>query len=231
VLAERYGRGGTFWQANPGIPAVPITEWQIWNEPSSPTYWQPTPNASKYAKLVKLSHSAITGVDPQARIVLAGLFGTPQGSLANAMWKYLGRLYKQEGIKKAFDAVALHPYSPNLAGIEFQVEKALQKIKKNRDTGTEIMITEIGWGSDPPSADKPLIKGPDGQAEQLEKSFKLLRSHRNKWNIGGVVWYAWQDPGFLLEGCSFCSSAGLFEEDGTAKPSWQSFNAFTGGTP
>jgi Beta-galactosidase len=233
VLVERYGPGGAFWQANPDIPPVPITEWQIWNEPSSPTYWQPEPNAAKYAELVKLSHAAITGADPGARILLAGLFGTPQGDLAskNVMWKYLARVYRQKGIEKAFDAVALHPYSPNLAGIEFQVEKARKKIKKNNDSGTEILITEIGWGSDPPSGDKPLIKGPDGQAKLLQKSFRLLRSHRNKWNLGGVVWYAWQDPGFLLEGCSFCSSAGLFEEDGTAKPSWQSFNAFTGGTP
>jgi GH35 family endo-1,4-beta-xylanase len=204
ALASRYGPGGSFWQENPGIPAVPITEWQIWNEPSSPTYWQPEPSASKYAELVKLSHAAITGVDPKARIILAGLFATPQGDAGkNVMWKYIGRLYKKKGIEKAFDAIALHPYSPDLAGMEFQIEKALQKLRKNHDSKTEIMITEIGWGSDPPSGDKPLIKGPEGQAKLLRKSFKLLRSHRNKWNIGGVVWYAWQDPGFQLEGCSF----------------------------
>lgn len=233
TVAGRYGPGGSFWQEHPDIPQVPITTWQIWNEPSSPTYWQPKPSAEKYAKLVKLSHAAITDVDPRARVVLAGLFGTPQGDAGspNVMWKYIGRLYKVKGIEKSFDAIALHPYSPNLAGIEFQIERALDKIKDNKDSGTEIMITEIGWGSDPPSGDKPLIKGPEGQAKMLQKSFKLLRSHRNKWNLGGVVWYAWQDPGFLLEGCSFCSSAGLFEEDGAAKPSWQSFVRFTGGTP
>jgi len=43
ALAGRYGPGGTFWQENPGTPALPIREWQIWNEPSSPTYWQPEP--------------------------------------------------------------------------------------------------------------------------------------------------------------------------------------------
>jgi Beta-galactosidase len=233
MLVGRYGPGGAFWQENPGLPAVPITEWQIWNEPSSPTYWQPTPNAAQYAELVKLSHAAISEVDPNARVILAGLFATPQGDATgpNVMWKYLGRLYKQKGIEKAFDAIALHPYSPDLAGIEYQIEKALQRIKKAKDRKTEIMITEIGWGSDPSTPDKPLIKGPEGQAKLLQKSFKLLRSHRNKWNIGGVVWYAWQDPGFLLEGCSFCSSAGLFEEDGSAKPAWQRYVGFTGGTP
>ena len=233
TLAGRYGPGGSFWQENPQIPALPIHEWQIWNEPSSPTYWQPEPSSSGYAELVKLSHQAITGVDPGARIVLGGLFGTPQGDLSskNVMWKFLGRLYNSSGFKNAFDAIALHPYSPNLEGIEFQIDKALRKLKKNNDAKTEIMITEIGWGSDPPTGDKPLIKGFDGQRQLLEKSFRLLRTKRRKWNIGGVVWYAWQDPGFEIESCSFCSSAGLFEEDGSAKPAWNSFVQFTGGTP
>jgi hypothetical protein len=233
TLAGRYGPEGSFWQENPGIPKVPITEWQIWNEPSSPTYWQPQPSANKYAELVKLSHAAISQVDSGARVILAGLFGTPQGDATspNVMWRYLGRLYKQKGIEKAFDAVALHPYSPNLAGIRFQIEKALGKIKKNKDSRTEILITEIGWGSDPASGDKPLLKGPDGQAKLLDKAFRMLRSNRNKWNLRGVMWYAWRDPGFQLEGCSFCSSAGLFEEDGTAKPAWQRFVSFTGGSP
>jgi Beta-galactosidase len=233
ALAGRYGPGGTFWQQNPGIPALPIRDWQIWNEPSSPTYWQPEPSANAYAQLVKLSHEAITSVDSGARVVLAGLFGTPQGDLGskNVMWKYLGRVYRSHGIKRAFDAVAIHPYSPNLEGIEFQLDKAKRKIDKNHDSKTEILVTEIGWGSDPPPGDKPLIKGPDGQRKLLEKSFRMLRRARGKYNLGGVVWYAWQDPGVTVETCSFCSSAGLFEEDGTAKPSWTSFVKFTGGTP
>jgi hypothetical protein len=233
ALAGRYGPSGVFWQQNPGIPPLPIRDWQIWNEPSSPTYWQPEPSAGAYAKLVKLSHEALASVDPGARIVLAGLFGTPLGDLGskNVMWKYLGRVYKSQGIKQAFDAVALHPYSPNLEGIEFQLDKAQKKIDKNHDGQTEILITEIGWGSDPPSGDKPLIKGPDGQRKLLEKSFRMLRRARGKYNLGGVDWYAWQDPGVTVETCSFCSSAGLFEEDGTAKPSWTSFVKFTGGAP
>jgi hypothetical protein len=232
-LAERYGPGGAFWQANPDIPPLPISQWQPWNEPSSPTYYRPQPSTKGYAELLKISHEAITSVDPNAKLILAGLFGTPRGDLAsrNVMWKYLGRLYKIQGIKRTFDAVALHPYSPNLKGIEFQFEKALQKIDRNHDRRTGIWVTEIGWGSDQPSGDKPLIKGPGGQTKLLEKSFDLLRKNRNKWNVEGVVWYAWQDPGFSIEGCSFCSSAGLLEEDGSPKSSWNAFVKFTGGTP
>lgn len=231
-LVGRYGPGGEFWALNPDVPQLPIAHYQPWNEPSSPTYWQPEPSSKKYGELVKLSHEAITSVDPQARIILAGLFGTPQGDLGsrNVMWKYLGRLYKVKGIERAFDGVALHPYSPNLEGIEFQLDKARDKIEKNHDRRTGIWITEIGWGSDPPTADRPLIKGEAGQADLLRKSFSRLTTHRSKWKVKGLVWYTWQDPGFAFEGCSFCDSAGLLQEDGSPKPAWNAYLEFTGGT-
>jgi hypothetical protein len=233
AAAQRYGPGGAFWQENPSVPNVPITQWQIWNEPSSPTYWAPEPSTKDYAKLVALSDAAISEVDQGAKIILAGLFGTPQGDAGsrNVMWKYIGRLYKVKGFKKHFNALALHPYSPNLEGIEFQLDKALRKIKKNNDNNVGIWISEIGWGSDPPTPDKPLIKGPEGQAKLLEKSFGFLRKHRQKWNIEGLIWYSWQDPtGTPQTGCAFCSSSGLFEEDGAKKPAYEAYVGITGGS-
>jgi polysaccharide biosynthesis protein PslG len=233
AVAQRYGPGGAFWQENPALPNFAITLWQIWNEPSSPTYWAPKPSTRKYAKLVQISDAAISEVDPNAKILLAGLFGTPQGDSGsrNVMWKFLGRLYKVNGFKKHFHAIALHPYSPNLEGIEFQLRKAFQKVKKYRDNNVGVWISEIGWGSDPPTPDKPLIKGPEGQKRLLEKSFSFLLKHRREWNIEGLVWYSWQDPtGTPQTGCAFCSSSGLFEEDGSKKPAYDAFVRITGGS-
>jgi hypothetical protein len=233
AAAQRYGPGGTFWQENPSIANLPIVQWQIWNEPSSPTYWAPKPSSKKYAKLVEISDAALSEVDSGAKIILAGLFGTPQGDAGsrNVMWKFIGRLYKINGFKKHFNALAVHPYSPNLEGIEFQLEKALDKAKKYKDGNVGIWISEIGWGSDQPTPDKPLIKGPEGQRDLLEKSFSFLRRHRQKWNIEGLIWYSWQDPtGTPQTGCAFCSSSGLFEEDGSKKPAYDAYVKITGGS-
>ncbi len=39
ALVERYGPEGTFWTEHPELPKHPLREWQIWNEPHLPAYW------------------------------------------------------------------------------------------------------------------------------------------------------------------------------------------------
>jgi hypothetical protein len=234
-FVARYGVNGSFWndptdQLDP--PYNPITQYQIWNEPSSPTYWN-KPSAGKYAQLVKLSHDTITAEDPDAKILLAGLFGTPQGDAAskNVMWKYLARFYKTSGISDSFDAVALHPYSPDIHGLQFQLNKARAILDKNGDSSKEILVTEIGWGSARPHHDKPLIKGKSGQAKLLKSSYQFLLNNRSKYKIGAIIWYAWADADHTIEGCEFCRSSGLFTLEGKPKPAWQELVKITGGTP
>jgi Cellulase (glycosyl hydrolase family 5) len=234
-FAQRYGVNGTFWtdttdQLDP--PYNPVTDYQIWNEPSSPTYWK-KPSAQKYAQLVKISHDVLVAEDPDARILLAGLFGTPQGDAAskNVMWKYLARFYDVQGGSQSFDAVALHPYSPNVAGLQFQLNKARKILDQHGDQAKEILVTEIGWSSAKPKGDRPLVKGKEGQARILKQSYNFLLNNRSKYNIGAIIWYAWADADHDIEGCEFCNTAGLFTLKGKAKKSWKALVAITGGTP
>jgi hypothetical protein len=240
-LVLRYGPGGSFFQENPGIPNRPITQWQCWNEPSSPFYFQ-NPNASLYAELVRLCHEAITGVDPNARILLAGLFGSPQGSPTssakkNVIWKYLGRFYKVPGISAFFDAVSVHPYSSEKRELKRVLNKTLQAIVKAGDAGTQILVTEIGAGSAKPKKKdvekgrRPLIKGKKGQARLLKQQFNFLLQNRGKYNIGNVTWYSWKDPDHKIGNCKFCNTAGLFTVAGKEKPAWNALVNITGGTP
>lgn len=233
-FVERYGVNGAFWNDPTDSydpPYSPITQYQIWNEPSSPTYWK-KPNAGQYGQLVKTSHDTITALDPDARVLLAGLFGTPQGDAAskNVMWKYLARFYKTAS-SDDFDAVALHPYSPDIEGLRYQLNKARRILNKHGDQDKEILVTEIGWSSAKPSGDRPLLKGKKGQARILKKSYNFLLDNRGKYNIGAIIWYSWADADHEVEGCEFCSTAGLFTFQGKAKKSWKALVAITGGTP
>jgi hypothetical protein len=234
-FVQRYGVNGTFWsdatdELEP--PYNPVHQYQIWNEPSSPTYWN-KPNASQYAQLVKTSHETITAEDPDARVLLAGLFGTPQGDAAskNVMWKYLARFYETPGIADSFDAVALHPYSPDVNGLKFQLNKARKILDQHGDQSKEILVTEIGWSSAKPSNDRPLVKGKKGQAQILKKSYNFLLNNRGKYNIGAIIWYAWADADHDIAGCEFCNTAGLFTLQGKPKKSWKALVSITGGTP
>jgi hypothetical protein len=252
AAVERYGPSGTFWTSRipplelPTIgsqgltlpplsrpPYVPITRWQVWNEPSSPTYWKPRkPDARQYARLVRLTDQAIAPRDPAATVLLAGLFGTPFGGKDPKLisWRYLDRLYSEPGIETSFDAVALHPYAPNMKGISEQIRRVRRVMRSHDDGGTPIWITEIGWGSADPS-EGPLLKGPQGQAQQLRTAFDQLVSARS-WKIDGVIWFDWRDPGEFVDGCTspFCLSAGLLNEGGQAKPSLSAFARIAGGT-
>jgi hypothetical protein len=233
-LVARYGPGGSFWsdESDGYDPQeVPITRWQIWNEPSSVTYFRPQPSAERYADLVQLSHEAITEVDPNAQIVLGGLFGEPRGATADdgVAWEYLRSLYEVDGIEDQFEVVAMHPYAASTEEIEVQFDRILEVIDQAGDAGARIWVTELGWGSAEPSPDAPLVKGPDGQKELLEDSFELLRANRDPWRLEGVIWYQWKDLPEAFKGCVFCASSGLLEQAGEPKPSWDAFLEFTGG--
>ena len=78
AAVARYGPNGAFWSENPLVPAHPITNWQIWNEPNF-KYFVAKPNPTEYGKLVKISSTAIKSVDPSAQVILAGLFAKPAG--------------------------------------------------------------------------------------------------------------------------------------------------------
>ena len=232
-FVERYGPQGSFW-SNPtdsyDPPYVPITQMQIWNEPSSLTYWKPKPKPKQYAKLVRLSSAAINSVDPSVEVVLAGIFPSPEGGKQFRFTNFLERFYDARGIKKSFDIAAFHPYAATLGRLRNQIQTIRRAMREGGVGGKRLWVSEIGWGSDPPQPGRPLIKGVDGQRSLLEQSFKLLEARRTGWKIEGVLWYSWRDPGIAYENCPFCSSSGLFKENGEPKPSWHAFVQLTGGT-
>ena len=53
------------------------------------------------------------------------------------MWRFLDRLYGFKGAKKTFDAVAIHPYSPNIKGIEYQLKKRAGGHRRQRREARE----------------------------------------------------------------------------------------------
>jgi Beta-galactosidase len=214
AVAARYGPGGE-------IPAGgrPIAGLQIWNEQNGRTYWGAKPNPRKYAKLVKAAAGRMSKANPRVDVILGGMFGTPSGRGAITSWAYLKRLYAARGIKGAFDTVAVHPYSPNLSGIKYQVRAIRRVMRQNGDRRASIRVTEFGWGSK--SGGHPSNKGRRGQARMLRQAFRLFEHRRRSWGLSGADWFAWRDN--RSSGCAFCPTAGLFTANRRPKPSWRAF--------
>ena len=148
----------------PGAAPLPIQSWQIWNEPNLQKYFAPTPSPGKYARLVQISHDAITTKDPNARIVLAGLSGN--GDVAAQT--FLNSFYAVSGIKNKFDAAALHPYAPTLESQRLAIQRVRNVMTSRGDAATPLWLTELAWGSAPPDELRPQ-QGPLGQAKHAHQ--------------------------------------------------------------
>ena len=55
--------------------------------------------------------------------------------------KFLGKFYKAKGIKRAFNAVAVHPYAPSIHNLKQQMTK-LHKVIKRKHDNAKMWITE-----------------------------------------------------------------------------------------
>jgi hypothetical protein len=220
AAVNRYGPDGAFWEAHPELPYVPIQSWQIWNEQNSPFFFRPRVDPESYAVLVETTASQIRAADPDAEIVLGGVFSardTQSGVVGSA--HYLSELYGIPGIADSFDAVALHPYAGRVPQVFAQVDAARQATEQAGDGDVGLWITELGWASDGKPSEN-LVKTPEGQAMALERSFGTLIDRRDQYHLRGIYWYSWRDtePGDGV--CSWCAFSGLISRDDQPKPAY-----------
>jgi hypothetical protein len=235
LVVARYGPVGSFWAANPALPASPIRTWQIWNEENF-KYFVVRPNPADYGKLVNISYAAIKSVDPGAKLILGGMFARPKEAefkrkpaQAYFATDFLEGLYKTTpGVKRKFSGVALHPYTTDYRQLTPDVEAFRLVLAQNHDAGKGLWITEIGWSSQPRAGHDGFAKGPKGQVTQLKGAFNLFLRNQVKWRLKQIYWFSVDDqPGI----CNFCDGTGLFGEGFVPKKSWFAYVKFAGGTP
>lgn len=238
AAVARYGPTGSFWSEHTAIPARPIREWQIWNEPNF-KYFIYRPNPAEYGRLVTISSTALRVADPGAKIILAGLFARPKGARDRKTGKhkslnwyasdFISAMYKQTpGVKSKFTGAALHPYTVSAKELPEVVEELRNTLARVHDPGKGLWLTEIGWSSGKATSSNQFAKGAAGQARELRTAFTLLRSKQAKWKVKSVYWFSVDDsPGT----CNFCDHSGLFGPGFKPKKSWFEYVKFAGGTP
>ena len=234
ALVARYRPGGQYWvEHGPAtlepVPEMPIRNYQIWNEANF-FYFATPASPERYARLLEQSYRVVHATDPQAKVVLSGLFANPAERPPKAMpaADFLSRLYAVPGIKQYFDAVALHPYAADAATLKDYTTEIRKVIVRNHDARTPLWITEMGWGSQGHS-NVSFEKGWKGQARELSAAYRYLIENRRKLNLKRTYWFSWKD--LQPAPCSFCDSVGLFRAGAEfqPKPAWYSLVSLTGG--
>lgn len=217
AAARRYGPGGSFWTQHPDVPRIPITAWQIWNEPNLPVFWASGPDPMAYTRLLLPAAEAIRRVDPRAEIVSAGLsqsrHGIPFERFARAMYA--------DGAGQALDTLAVHPYASTASGTLAGVRLA-RRVLQDLGQRERIRVTEFGWASAGPSS--RFTVGERGQATQIAAALSALAANRSRLGIAGVVYYDWRDkPPSAEQSDFFGLHTGLLRADGSAKPALAAF--------
>jgi len=225
---RRYGPGGEFWRMHPDLDRKPIKAWQVWNEPNLPAFWaDPDPDA--YVRMLRAVSSTIRGEDPDATIVLAGM---PRSVVTYPIDEYLADLYEIPRFARLFDAVAVHAYAGDVAGLTSVVDDTRELMDRAGDAAKPIWVTEFGWASAGPARDAARVKTPAEQAALLRDAVEELRSAAAESGVRVVVWYDLQDYSRpLAEPDRFTWHTGLFGSDGSPKPAWNAFTEVAGGSP
>lgn len=241
ATVERYGPGGKFWAERapetaavkylPPLPPMPIHTWQVWNEANFFYFAYPV-SPGRYARLLKLTQPAIKAVDPDAEVVLSGLFGDPNegGKRGMNATDFLDALYRSPGIKSRFDAAALHPYAFHVEELEALTSEVREVMLQHGDRSAGLYVTEMGWGSQNDPNVVAFEQGIQGQVRELRGAYRYLLGNRRRLNLKGVYWYSWKDNPEYTE-CHFCDSVGLFRSGPRfrPKPAWRAFVGLTGG--
>jgi hypothetical protein len=140
-FALRYGVNGSFWSANPQLPYLPVTSFEIGNEPNAtpdptlPPNWSQTLGPAGYALVYEAARTAIHLVDPTGTVVVAGMLdsgGTPFSTVE----QYLSQI-------GPMDAVGFHPYQYYLSSMESDTSSLRTWLNANGHAGVPIDVNEF----------------------------------------------------------------------------------------
>lgn len=135
--------------------------WQILNEPENNIFFAGT-NPADYARVLKASYQTIKGVDPEAKVLTAGVngFAVP----------WLQRMLDAGGAGN-YDILAVHPYVsfPTSPEAKYWADNQLAYFMAfNRRNGNKpVWATEFGW----PTVHNPATVSESDQANYLARLY------------------------------------------------------------
>lgn len=207
-----------------------VHDWEIWNEPNNPIFWQPAPNPGLYTELLRGAYAAIHRADPAATVITGGLAPAADGGGWIAPVEFLADVYANGG-QGSFDAVGWHPYDypatpastsnnawHQMAGT---AESARGLMISHGDAGKRIWATEFGA---PTCTGDPTCVSEADQALILSEGYALWSSY--SW-AGPLIVYSYEDRG-TNEGDRE-DHFGLVRADGSQKPAYATFLAIATG--
>jgi len=224
AIADRYGRGGTFWRANPRLVPSPLTAIELWNEPWLVYSWLSGPDPAAYARLVRAAATAVKARHPEITLLASGDVAEGNPDWFETLLRADPALWRS----RLVGAWSVHPYGHDRSPLDTTLpqparfDRVLLTRALARSAGADkpIWITEFGWRTD--------LGSPDAVDEQTQAQYMhdaLVRAG-TEWRtfVQRSFVYTWTKP-------SLDDEYNLVRPDGSARPAWNAIaNYISSGT-
>jgi len=139
LMVQRYAPGGSFWRKHPDLPYLPVTRWEVWNEPNLPRmFWQTGRGPDAYARMYLATRAAIKAIDPNAKVIVGGMNSDDIPFVAD-MYTSHPELHGQ------VDGLAIHPYASTVEGVFKAVRGFRAVLDAEGEANVPMEVTEVGW--------------------------------------------------------------------------------------
>jgi len=229
AFARRYGRLKTA----SGQPL--LLGYQIWDEPNLSAAWgNALIDPTYYLQLLRAARAAIRAIDPDARIVLAGLAPTVEQNNVNlAPQTFLLKLY-QLGGHEAFEIAAAKAYGFDFPPDDRRVDAGVlnfshvillrEMMTAHNDGHKAIWITQFGWNALPAGwRGDPSIWGNVGEAQQAEYTLRAVQRAAREWPWAGAMFLESLQPRPRPQRPEADAQWGfaLLDQDGQPRPAYR----------
>jgi hypothetical protein len=194
AIVQRYGREGTFWRQHPGVPYLPVRQFEVWNEPNWWDYWCPRISPRQYADLFTAAARSIHGADPRAEVVLGGLVATnrttywPDGAMHGMeTGRFLSEMLEHRpGARAHIDGLGLHTYGDYPWIHRNLIRYARRRMAKVGLGAVPIHHNEFGWST---SGERGFITSERERGAYIRKVISFAAS--SDCGVVSVAPYAW----------------------------------------
>jgi hypothetical protein len=192
--------------------------YEIWNEPNTSQFWEPYPNASEYAALLREAVAAIRSADPSAKVSSGGLSRFDEAFLREAV---------DPSLAASLTAIAVHPY-PKSGPETIAPELGILREWVARSLGEHLEIWDTEWGYS--SANAPVEAPSNGQSEagRRRQASLAVRELLTVWTarLPLAVWYDLRDDG--TDPGNPEHNYGLLDSSGNEKPAMKAIGTLMG---
>jgi hypothetical protein len=192
--------------------------YEVWNEPDTPQFWKPSPNASEYATLLREAVAAIRRADPTAKISSGGLSRFDGAFLSQAV---------NPSLAVGLSAIGIHPY-PKAAPETIAPELGMLREWVARAFGEQIEIWDTEWGYSSANAPKEAPSNGHTEEGRRRQAGLAVRELLTVWAVGlpVAIWYDLRDDG--TDPANQEHNYGLLDSNGNEKAALKAIRTLTG---